>query len=132
MKIHQYSMLCASIISQEAATEALLNGDPDVVEMRDSYRLRRNYIARALNDIGLACHQPRGSFYVFPSIQSTGLDSKTFALRLLQEEKVACVPGSAFGASGEGYLRCCFATALDRIEEAMARLGRFVGRLNRV
>jgi aminotransferase len=131
MKIHQYSMLCASIISQEAATEALLNGDPDVAEMRASYCLRRNYIVRALNEIGLTCHQPRGSFYVFPSVQGTGLDSKSFALRLLQEEKVACVPGSAFGASGEGYLRCCFATAIERIEEAMHRLSRFVGRLNR-
>lgn len=131
MKIHQYSMLCASILSQEAATEALLNGDPDVAEMRESYRLRRNFIVRALNELGLACHVPRGSFYVFPSIAGTGLDSKGFALRLLQEEKVACVPGSAFGASGEGYLRCCFATALDRIEEAMIRLGRFLDRLKR-
>jgi aminotransferase len=129
MKIHQYSMLCASIISQEAATEALLNGDADIVMMRDAYRARRNFIVKALNEIGLKCHLPRGSFYAFPSISSTGLSSKDFAIRLLQEEKVACVPGGAFGSSGDGFLRCCFATALDRIGEAMERMSRFVGRL---
>ncbi|MCI0743809.1 MAG: aminotransferase class I/II-fold pyridoxal phosphate-dependent enzyme [Verrucomicrobia subdivision 3 bacterium] len=129
MRIHQYSMLCASIISQEAAIEAIEHGEADTVEMREQYRLRRNYIVSAFNDMGLKCHLPRGSFYAFPSIQETGLASKDFALRLLQEEKVACVPGSAFGPSGEGYLRCCFATALDRIQEAMERISRFIGRL---
>ena len=128
MKIHQYSMLCASILSQEAATEALLNGDAAIEEMRESYRARRNVIVQALNAMGLKCHRPRGAFYAFPSIATTGLSSKEFAVRLLEEEKVACVPGVAFGASGEGYLRCCFATALDRIEEAMERMARFVGR----
>src|SRR5688500_9498616 len=103
MRIHQYSMLCASIISQEAALEAIQFGVPDTNEMRDQYRLRRNLIVKALNDMGLECHLPRGSFYAFPSIKSTGLASKQFALQLLQEEKVACVPGSAFGACGEGY-----------------------------
>jgi len=129
MRIHQYSMLCASIISQEAAIEAIEHGEPDTVEMREQYRLRRNFIVNALNEMGLKCHLPRGSFYAFPCIQSTGLSSKDFAVRLLQEEKVACVPGGAFGPSGEGYLRCCFATALDRIQEAMERMGRFVKRV---
>ena len=129
MRIHQYSMLCASIISQEAAIEAIEHGEPDTIEMREQYRLRRNYIVNALNEMGLKCHLPRGSFYAFPCIQSTGLSSKEFAVRLLQEEKVACVPGGAFGPSGEGYLRCCFATALDRIQEAMERMARFVKRV---
>jgi aminotransferase len=131
MKIHQYSMLCASILSQEAATEALRNGDAAIEEMRESYRARRNVIVGALNAMGLQCHLPRGAFYAFPSIAGTGLGSKDFAVRLLAEEKVACVPGGAFGACGEGYVRCCFATALDRIEEAMERMARFVARLKR-
>ncbi len=126
MRIHQYSMLCASIISQEAALEAILHGDADTVEMRDHYRVRRNYIVNAFNDMGLKCHLPRGSFYAFPSIESTGLSSKEFALKLLQQEKVACVPGSAFGPSGEGYLRCCFATSLEQIQIATERMARFV------
>ena len=126
MRVHQYSMLCASIISQEAAVEALRHGEPDTIEMREQYRLRRNYIVNALNEMGLTCNSPRGSFYAFPSVQSTGLDSKTFATRLLQQEQVACVPGSAFGASGEGYLRCCFATSLEQIQVAVERMARFV------
>jgi aminotransferase len=126
MKIHQYSMLCASIISQEAAIEAIRNGEPDMLEMREHYRHRRNFIVKACNDMGLTCHLPRGSFYAFPCIQSTGLSSKEFAIRLLEQQKVACVPGTAFGVSGEGYLRCCFATALDRIEEAMERTAKFL------
>jgi aminotransferase len=129
MRIHQYAMLCASIISQEAALEALSYGDADTAEMREQYRVRRNYIVQALNALGLACHLPRGSFYAFPSVRATGLTSKEFAVRLLREEKVACVPGSAFGPSGEGFLRCCFATGLDQIETSMERLGRFVARL---
>lgn len=126
MKIHQYSMLCASIISQEAALEAILHGEPDTKAMRDQYRVRRNFIVKALNDMGLKCHLPRGSFYAFPSIASTGLSSKDFAVRLLQQEKVAAVPGSAFGACGEGFMRCCFATSLERIEISMERMGRFI------
>ena len=129
MKIHQYSMLCASIISQEAALEAILHGEVDTSEMREQYRARRNYIVNSLNAIGLTCNLPRGSFYAFPSITSSGLSSKEFAVRLLQQEKVACVPGSAFGPSGEGYLRCCFATALDQIEIATQRMARFVERI---
>ena len=131
MKIHQYSMLCASIISQEAAIEAIKNGWPDMLEMRDQYRLRRNLIVKAFNDIGLPCHLPRGSFYAFPCIKSTGLSSKEFAVKLLEEEKVACVPGSAFGLSGEGYVRACFATALDQIQIAAERIGKFVKRAHR-
>jgi len=129
MRIHQYSMLCASSISQEAALEAIQHGEADTVEMREQYRLRRNFIVNAFNQMGLPCHLPRGSFYAFPCIRSTGLTSKEFALRLLEKEKVACVPGSAFGASGEGYLRCCFATAMDRIEVACERMARFVKRV---
>jgi aminotransferase len=129
MRIHQYSMLCASIISQEAALEAIEHGEPDTVEMREQYRLRRNFIVNALNEMGLKCHLPRGSFYAFPCIRSSGLTSKDFAVKLLEQQKVACVPGSAFGPSGEGYLRCCFATALDRIQEATARMAKFVAGL---
>jgi aminotransferase len=126
MRIHQYSMLCASSISQEAALEAIQHGESDTVEMREQYRLRRNFIVDAFNQMGLPCHLPRGSFYAFPCIRSTSLTSKEFALRLLESEKVACVPGSAFGPSGEGYLRCCFATAMDKIEAACERMARFV------
>jgi len=126
MKIHQYSMLCASIVSQEAALEAIRNGLPDTAEMREQYRARRNFIISALNAMGLPCQLPRGSFYAFPCIKSTGLSSKEFALRLLAQQKVACVPGSAFGPSGEGYLRCCFATALERIQKATERMAAFL------
>lgn len=128
MKIHQYSMLCASILSQEAAYEAIRRGKPDTEAMREQYKARRNFIVKAFNDMGLACHLPRGSFYAFPSIASTGLSSRDFAVRLLKEENVACVPGGAFGASGEGYVRCCFATSLGQIQTAMERTSRFVQR----
>src|SRR3954469_7915565 len=131
MRIHQYSMLCASIISQEAALEAIQNGEPDTAEMREQYRLRRNFIVNAFNKIGLPCHMPRGSFYAFPCVASTGLSSKEFAVKLLEQEKVACVPGGAFGPSGEGYLRCCFATALDQIEVATERIANFLRRTHR-
>jgi aminotransferase len=129
MKIHQYSMLCASIISQEAAIEAILSGGPDTVEMREHYKARRNFIVHAFNQMGLTCHLPRGSFYAFPCIKSTGLSSKEFAMRLLQEEKVACVPGGAFGPTGEGFMRCCFATSLEQITVATERMARFVQRV---
>jgi aminotransferase len=126
MRIHQYSMLCASIISQEAALEAIRHGQPDTVEMREQYRARRNFIVKAFNDMGLTCHLPRGSFYAFPSIKSSGLTSKEFAVKLLEQEKVACVPGGAFGPSGEGFLRCCFATSLEQIQVATERMSRFL------
>jgi len=129
MKVHQYAIMCASIIAQEAAIEALTHGAAATAEMRDQYQLRRNFIVKSLNDMGLKCHLPRGSFYAFPDITSTGLSSKEFAVRLLNEEKVACVPGGAFGPSGEGFVRCCFATAFDQIQVAMGKTAQFVGRL---
>lgn len=131
MKIHQYSMLCASIISQEAALEAIRHGEPDTARMREEYWRRRNFIVKSFNDLGLSCHLPRGAFYAFPCIRSSGLDSKEFAVRLLREERVAAVPGTAFGPSGEGYLRCCYATAFDQIQTAMDRLGGFMDRLRK-
>jgi aminotransferase len=123
-------MLCASIISQEAALEAILHGEGATLEMREQYRVRRNYIVNAFNAMGLPCHLPRGSFYAFPCIRGTGLGSREFARKLLEREKVACVPGSAFGPSGEGYLRCCFATALDQIQLAVERMKRFLDSIN--
>ncbi len=129
MKIHQYTMMCAPVLSQKAAVEALENGGPDMDRMRESYRRRRNLICGRLNDMGLTCHVPDGAFYAFPDIRATGLSSREFALRLLEEENVACVPGTAFGAAGEGFLRCCYATDVDLIKEAMDRMERFVGRL---
>ncbi len=132
MRIHQYSMLCASIISQEAALEAIRHGEPDTAAMREQYRLRRDFIVKAFNDMGLTCHLPRGSFYAFPCVRSSGLGSKEFAVRLLGEERVACVPGGAFGPSGEGFLRCCFATSLEQIQVATDRIARFLDRNRRL
>lgn len=129
MKIHQYSMLCASIVSQEAAFEAIRNGDADVIEMREHYRARRNFIVSAFREMGLPCQMPRGSFYAFPSIRGTGLSSKEFAVRLLKDQGVACVPGDAFGPSGEGHVRCCFATSLEKLEQAVERIKRFLTKL---
>lgn len=129
MKIHQYAMLCAPIMSQYAAIEALENGGAAMQQMRESYHQRRDFLVRRLNEIGLDCHLPGGAFYVFPDIRSTGLTSKEFATRLLEQENVACVPGSAFGPSGEGFLRCCYATAFDDIRTATDRIERFVGQL---
>ena len=129
MKIHQYSMLCAPIMSQNAAIEALENGTPAMIEMRNSYHQRRDFLVRRLNEIGLDCHLPGGAFYVFPDIRKTGLTSKEFAFKLLEQENVAAVPGSAFGPSGEGFLRCCYATAFDDIRTATDKIERFVNRL---
>jgi aminotransferase len=126
MKIHQYAIMCASTMSQEAAIEALENCQKEVETMRGDYERRRNYVVNRLNEIGLPCHSPKGAFYVFPDITSTGLKSKDFSLRLLKSQKVAVVPGSAFGACGEGFVRCCFATGLDKLKEAMARIEQFV------
>ncbi|MBT9450522.1 aminotransferase class I/II-fold pyridoxal phosphate-dependent enzyme [Akkermansia glycaniphila] len=131
MKVHQYSMLCAPITSQEAAIEALENGTPAMLEMRESYRMRRNYLVKRLNDMGLDCHLPGGAFYVFPDVSRFGLSSKEFAERLLMEAKVAAVPGDAFGASGEGFLRCCYATAFELIREACDAMERFVDKLEK-
>jgi aminotransferase len=131
MKIHQYSMLCAPIMSQNAALEALENGAPAVEKMRASYHQRRDFLVRALNDAGLDCHTPGGAFYLFPDIRSTGLTSREFATRLLEAENVACVPGDAFGPSGAGFLRCCYATAFDDLRIAAERITRFVASLRR-
>ena len=130
-RIHQYSMLCASIISQEAALEAIRNGEGPMLEMREEYRQRRNLMVNALNEMGLDCHLPRGSFYAFPSVQSTGLSSKEFAAQLLQAENVAAVPGNAFGDCGEGFIRCCFAASFEKIEQAMERTARFVAAIKK-
>jgi len=125
MKIHQYAILCAPIMGQDAAIEALERGEPSVAKMRMEYERRRNFITSSLNEMGLECAKPRGAFYVFPNIAPLGLTSKEFSLRLLREKKVAVVPGTAFGPAGEGHVRCSFATALDQIKIAMARLAEF-------
>lgn len=128
MKVHQYTVMCAPIMGQKAAVEALRHGEPQVREMVEEYDARRRVIAKGLRDIGLSCFMPRGAFYAFPSISCTGLDDNEFAERLLREEKVAVVPGSAFGEGGRGHVRCCYATALDSIYEALERMARFVQR----
>jgi aminotransferase len=129
LRVHQYSMLCASIISQEAATEALLHGMDDMLAMREQYRLRRNFIVKSFNEIGLPCHLPEGSFYSFPSIQKTGLTSREFAVQLLEQQRVALVPGDAFGPCGEGHVRASFCTSMPDIEKAVERIGKFVASL---
>ena len=126
MKIHQYTMLCASVIAQRAALEALRNGEPQVEEMLAEYDKRRRVIVKGLNQIGLDCFEPRGAFYAFPSIRNTGMSSDEFAEKLLREEKVIVIPGSAFGRCGEGHVRCCYATSMAEIEEALERMRRFV------
>ncbi len=128
IKIHQYTMLCAPIMGQKAAIEALKNGREEKDKMVESYRQRRNYIVRAFREIGLDCHQPQGAFYAFPSIRSTGLSSTEFAEQLILEEKVAVVPGNVFGESGEGYIRCTYAISLEQLEQALERIDRFLHR----
>ena len=127
-KIHQYTMLCASIMGQVAAIEALKSGDSSIAQMVEEYNRRRLVMVKGLNKIGLPCFEPRGAFYAFPSIKGTGMTSEEFAEKLLIEEKVAVVPGTAFGQCGEGYVRCCYATSLAEIEEALSRMGRFVNK----
>jgi len=131
MKIHQHVMMCAPVLSQKAAIEALRNGNQDIIEMRSEYMKRRNYICASLNEMGLPCHVPKGAFYAFPFIGDFGMSSREFSLRLLDEEKVACVPGTAFGESGEGFLRCSFAASMDDVKEAMKRMSSFVKRLKK-
>lgn len=128
-RIHQYTMLCASITSQMAALEALKGGDKAIKEMVFDYNRRRRVILKGLRKLGLICFEPKGAFYAFPSIKSTGLSSDEFAEKLLMEEKVAVVPGTAFGQGGEGYIRCCYATSLSDIEEALKRISRFLDNL---
>ena len=129
MKIHQYSMMCASTSSQEAAEEALKSGRKEMEKMREEYMERRNVMVQGFNKAGLSCFLPRGAFYTFPSIKSTGLSSKEFAMRFLEEHKVAVIPGTAFGKCGEGYIRCCYAASMENIKEAIRRIGLFVNSL---
>jgi len=128
MKVHQYTTLCAPIQGQIAAIEAMRSADSAVADMVEEYDRRRHMIVYGLNQIGLDCVDPQGAFYAFPSIKKTGLSSEQFAERLLIEEKVAVVPGSAFGPSGEGHIRCCYAVSTEEIEEALERMGHFVNR----
>ena len=128
MKIHQYSMLCASITAQKAGIEALKHGEKEVKDMVEQYNQRRRFIVKRLNEVGLECFEPKGAFYVFPSIKITQLSSEEFSEKLLKEEKVAVVPGNAFGACGEGFIRCSYANSLKNIDEAMQRIERFVNK----
>jgi len=125
-KIHQYTIMSAPTMSQVAAIEALKSGDDSVAGMVADYNRRRLVMVKGLCHIGLSCFEPKGAFYAFPSIRNTGMSSEEFAEKLLVEEKVAVVPGNAFGECGEGYIRCCYATSLQEIEEALDRIGRFV------
>ena len=129
MKVHQYSMLCASSIAQAAAVEALQHGRNDMQEMRTEFEQRRHVIVKRLNEMGLPCFMPKGAFYVFPRIEQTGLSSQDFAQRLLAEKRVAVVPGTAFGACGEGYVRCSYAAGMEQIETAMSRIRDFLHEL---
>ena len=128
MKIHQYTALCAPITSQMAAIEAIKNGEPAVASMVEEYDHRRRVIVKGLNDVGLTCHEPEGAFYAFPSTAVTGQTDEEFAEQLLLEERVAVVPGSAFGECGRDHVRCCYATSLLQIEEALRRIEKYVTR----
>lgn len=130
-KIHQYAIMCAPTISQYAAVDALKNGDDDVKIMRQSYNERRRYLMSAFKEMNLPCFEPYGAFYVFPCIKEFGMTSEEFATRFLQEEKVAAVPGTAFGDSGEGYLRISYAYKLEKLQIAMERLNRFITNLRK-
>lgn len=130
LKIHQYTALCAPITAQMAAVEALKSGEAEAQKMLHEYDRRRRIMVKRLNDCGLACLEPGGAFYAFPSIKITGMRSEEFARRLLKEEKVVVVPGSSFGQHGEGFCRCCYAAPLKEIEEALKRIGNFVRRHN--
>ena len=128
-KIHGYTCMCAPTLAQKAAIEALQHGEAEVERMREEYDQRRRVVVNRLRGMGLSCFEPEGAFYAFPNIAHTGLSSMEFAERLLMEERVAVVPGSGFGACGEGYIRCCYATALPLLEEALDRMRRFVEKL---
>ena len=126
MKIHQYTMLCAPILSQEASVEALKKADTDIAYMKAEYKKRRNFIHASFEEMGIPCIYPDGAFYAFADISKFGMTSKEFALKLLDEQNVACVPGTAFGPCGEGFIRCSYATSMDAIKEAMVRIARFI------
>ena len=129
VKIHQFAIMCAPTTSQYAAVEALRNGDEDVAQMREAYNQRRRFLMNAFHEMGLQCFEPYGAFYVFPCIKEFGMTSDEFATRLLMEEKVAVVPGTAFGGCGEGFLRISYAYSLDSLKTAMGKIARFVGKL---
>ena len=131
-KIHQYTMMCVPTMAQVAAIEALKSGEENVTEMVEDYNRRRKVIVKGLHAIGLECFEPKGAFYAFPSIRCTGMTSEEFAEKLLTEEKVVTVPGSAFGPGGEGHIRCCYATSLSKIEESLVRMKRFVEKYRKV
>lgn len=126
IKLHQFGIMSAPTTSQYAAIEAMQNGDRDVEMMRDEYDGRRRYLVEGLNRIGLPCHAPKGAFYVFPDIRPTGLSSEEFCERLLKEQKVAVIPGPAFGPGGEGFVRCCYAVSMGDLSEALTRMSRFL------
>jgi len=128
LRIHQYTIMCAPTTAQDAALEALLHGQQYVDDMAAEYNRRRKLIVGGLNDVGLPTFEPRGAFYAFPKITASGMDEETFAQKLLEEERVAVIPGSAFGAGGEGFVRCSYATAYEDIEEALRRMERFMRR----
>ncbi len=130
-KIHQYAIMCAPTTSQYAAIEAMRAGDEDIEAMREDYGYRRRYILKRFRDLGLDCFEAEGAFYVFPCIRSTGLSSEEFAEKLLMAEHVAVVPGNAFGSSGEGFIRCCYAASIKNIDEALDRIGRFLDTLEK-
>ncbi len=129
IKIHQFAIMCAPTTSQYAALLALKEGDAEVEKMKESYNQRRRYVLSRLEEIGMQCFEPEGAFYVFPSVKPFGMSSEEFATRLLQEEKVAIVPGTAFGACGEGFMRISYAYSMEQLKEALHRIEKFVGRL---
>ena len=131
LKIHQYAIMCAPTTSQYAAVEALKNGDADIARMKEAYDERRRYLLQALRDMGMECFEPYGAFYMFPCIKRFGMTSDEFATRLLREESIAIVPGTAFGDCGEGYLRVSYAYSLQDLQRAMERIRRFVEKLER-
>ena len=131
LKLHQFGIMSAPTTSQYAAVEAMRNGDPDIEHMREEYDRRRRYLVENLNRIGLSCFEPKGAFYVFPDIRSTGLSSEEFCERFLMEEKVAVIPGNAFGPGGEGFVRACYAASMKDIAESIARMDNFLTNLRR-
>ena len=130
-KLHQFGIMSAPTTSQYAAVEAMRNGDGDIEKMRDEYDGRRRYLVENLRRIGLSCFEPKGAFYVFPDIRSTGLTSNEFCERFLREERVAVIPGSAFGPGGEGFVRACYAASMKDISEAITRMDNFLTNLRR-
>jgi len=129
MRIHQYTMLCAPVLSQEASIEALKHAETDIAYMKGEYKKRRNYIHASFEEMGIPCIRPEGAFYAFADISQFGMTAQEFSLKLLDEQNVACVPGTAFGACGEGFIRCSYATSMDQIKEAMVRIARFIEKL---